>query len=123
MKDIESTTIESFQKILKDRGWNVEPINPQKFTVTDFSSGAIGNALRQAKEAGVEILLVVLPDRNTTNQENIVRSSGHSSLNRSSKNPSQRSDHPNSGLDPVDYATLKRSADTGIGTFLSCIFE
>ena len=91
--------------------------------MADFSLGAIGNALRQAKESGVEILLVVLPDRNTTNQENIVRSSGHSSPNRSSKNPSQRSDHPNSGLDPVDYATLKRSADIEIGTFLFCIFE
>ena len=34
LKDIESKTIESFQQIIKDRGWNVEPTNHNKLLKT-----------------------------------------------------------------------------------------
>lgn len=117
MKDIESKAIKLFQQALKDRGWNMEPTAPKIFTVANSSSGAIETALRQAKDSAVEMLLVVLPDRNTTKHENIVGSSGRTSSNRSAKDLSQRGDHPNVGLDPVGYSTLKRIADTELGTF------
>ena len=120
---IESNAIKLFQQALQDCGWTMEPTNPKEFTVASSSSVAMTKALQQAKGSGVEVLLVVLPDRKTTKQENIVRSSGHSNSNRSTKNLNQGSDHPNVGLDPVDYATLKRIADTEIGTLLSCIVE
>ena len=119
VKDIESKAIKLFQQALKDRGWNMEPTTLKIFTAANTSPGAIETTLRQAKNSAVEILLVVLPDHNKTKQENIRSSSGHSSSTRSTKDLSQRGDHPIVGLDPIGYATLKRVADTELGKFLS----
>ena len=115
VESIESKAIELFQQALKDRGWNMEPT--RKLTAANPSQVAMTETLRQAKNSGVKILLVVLPDRKTTKPENRVRSSGQSTSNGSTQNLSQRSDHPNAGLDPVDYATLKRIANTEVGMF------
>ena len=120
---IESNAIKLFQQALQDCGWSMEPHTPKKFTVANSSSAAMTKALQQAKDLGVEILLVLLPDLKMTKQENTVRSSGHSNPNRSTEDLNQGRDHLNVGLDSVDYAALKRIADTEIGTLLSCIVE
>ena len=117
VKHCESEIVEHFQQALKDRGWNKDSIKSKNFTMANPSPVAMSKALQQAKDSGVEILLVVLPDRNTTKQETFVRSSGHDSPNRSIKNLSQRGDRHNVGLDAGDYSTLKRIADTELGTF------
>ena len=120
---IESNAIKLFQQALQDCGWTMKSTTPKEFTLADSSAVTMAEALRQAKDLGVAILLVVLPDRKTTKQENLARSGGHSNSNRNTKNLNQGSDHPNVGLDPVDYATLKRIADTEIGKFLSFTVE